>query len=296
MKARWNILIAVAVVIAVGVWASVFTVSERELAIKFRFGEILKADYKPGLHLKIPFVNNVRKFSRQILTYNSPTEEFLTSEKKNLEVDFFIKWRITDVGAFYRTTRGDEQSATARLREIIRADVKNEFAIRTVQDVVSAERSELMDRMLEDARAASRSLGIQVVDVRVKRIELPDNVSDSVFSRMRQERARVAAQFRAEGAEQSEEIRADADRQRTVLLAEANREAQRIRGDGDAQAAAIYGKAYGQDPEFYSFYRSLQAYRQSIGGQGDVLVLKPDSEFFHYLMNSAPETPASASR
>jgi len=262
---------------------SFFTVDERELAIKFRLGKIIQTEFEPGLHFKMPFINNVRKYPRQILTQTNPQELFLTFEKKNLFVDFFVKWRIIDVGAFYRATRGDEALAAQRLIEIVKDGVRSEFAKRTVPQVVTAERRELLDDMLASARKNARELGMEVVDVRVKRTEFPEQVSDSVFDRMRQERARTASELRAQGAEAAEQIRADADRQRTVTLAEAYREAEKVRGAGDAEAARIYAEAYRKDPEFFAFYRSIQAYRRSLGKENDLLVLDKDSEFFRYM-------------
>jgi membrane protease subunit HflC len=270
---------------------SVFTVDEREHAIKFRFQEIVKSDYEPGLHFKIPFVNVVEKYPDRILNYEQSEERFLTGEKKNLIVDYFVTWRITDPAQYYRSVRGEELFAEQRLSAIIKEGIKAEFGRRTVQEVVSAERSELMDQMLIEARQSAPELGIEVVDVRVKRIELSDEVSGSVFSRMQQERKRVAAQLRAEGSEESERIRSDADRQRTIILAEAYRDAERIRGEGDARAADTYATAYSQDPEFYKFYRSMQAYRTAIGREQDVLVLSPDSEFFQFLEEQFGATP-----
>jgi len=270
---------------------SVFTVDEREFAVKFRFGEIIKADYTPGLHFKIPFVNTIAKYPDRILNYEESEERFLTGEKKNLIVDYFITWRIIDPGQFFRSVRGDELFAEQRLSAIIREGIKAEFGRRTVQEVVSAERSEIMRAMLAQAGQRAPELGIEVVDVRVMRIELSNEVSGSVFSRMQQERARVAAQLRAEGSEESERIRSDADRQRTVILAEAYRDAEIIRGEGDARAAEIYATAYSQNPEFYSFYRSMQAYRAAIGRDQDVLVLSPDSEFFQFLQQRTGATP-----
>ena len=261
---------------------SVFVVDQREFAIRFRFGEIVDADYESGLHFKLPVVNNVEFFPKQILTINNPQEPFLTAEKKNLLVDFFVKWKISDVANYY-TTLGNETRAQQRLLEIIKDDIRAEFAKRTVPEVVSAERRELMFEMLSNARRAAAELGIDVVDVRVKRIEFRDEVSESVFQRMRQERARVASELRAEGAETAEQIRADADRQRTVILAEAYRDAEILRGEGDAKAAETYASAYNKDPEFYSFYRSINAYRNAFGDEGDLLVLDSDSDFFRYL-------------
>lgn len=263
---------------------SFFTVDERELAIKFRLGKIIQTEFEPGLHFKMPFINNVRKFPRQILTQTNPQELFLTFEKKNLFVDFFVKWRIIDVGAFYRATRGDEALAAQRLIEIVKDGVRSEFAKRTVPQVVTAERRELLDNMLASARKNARELGMEVVDVRVKRTEFPEQVSDSVFDRMRQERARTASELRAQGAEAAEQIRAEADRQRTVTLAEAYREAEKVRGAGDAEAARIYAEAYRQDPEFFAFYRSIQAYRGSLGKENDLLVLDKESDFFRFMV------------
>jgi membrane protease subunit HflC len=262
---------------------SVFTVDQRELAIKFRLGKIIQTEFEPGLHFKVPFINDVRKYPRQILTQTNPQELFLTFEKKNLFVDFFVKWRIIDIGAYYRATRGDELLAAQRLIEIVKDGVRSEFAKRTVPQVVTAERRELLDNMLSSARKNARTLGIEIVDVRVKRTEFPEQVSDSVFDRMRQERARTASELRAQGAEAAEQIRAEADRQRTVTLAEAYREAEKVRGSGDAEAAQIYAEAYRKDPEFFAFYRSIQAYRRSLGKQNDLLVLDKDSEFFRYM-------------
>lgn len=265
---------------------SLFTVDERELAIKFRFGEIVGSDFAPGLHFKFPFVNNVEKYPKRILTLSNPQELFLTFEKKNLYVDFFVKWRIVNIDNYYNATRGDELVAKQRLLEQVKDGIRSEFAKRTVPEVVTAERRELMADMMRGVRENAKTLGIEVVDVRVKRIEFSEEVSDSVFRRMRQERARVASELRAEGAEAAEQIRADAERKRTVLLAEAYRDAEITRGSGDAQASEIYAAAYTKNPEFYAFYRSISAYRRSLGNAGDLLVIAPDGEFFRYLNNS----------
>ena len=291
MSPRLNSILVIGAVAAIAVWLTVFTVDEREHVIKFTFGEIVKSDYQPGIHFKIPFVNNLARFPDLILTYEESQERFLTGEKKNLIVDYFITWRIADPAQYYRSVRGDESFATERLSAIIREGIKAEFSQRTVQEVVAAERSELMEQMLVQATQQAPALGLEVVDVRVMRIELSDEVSGSVFARMQQERGRVAAQLRAEGAEESERIRADADRQSTVILAEAYRDAERIRGEGDARAAEIYALAYTRDPEFYSFYRSMSAYRAAIGREQDVLVLSPDSEFFRFLQEQMGATP-----
>lgn len=278
------LLVLVALIVLVGA-TSVFVVSERDLAIRFRFGEIVQADYEPGLHFKVPFINTVRKFDRRILTLDNRPEEFLTAEKKNVIVDFFVKWRISDVTSFYRATGGGQEVvAEQRLLEIMKDGLRAEFARRTVQEVVSAERAEIMRIMANASREAAREFGITVVDVRVKRIDLPDEVSNSVYERMTQERARIAAQLRAEGAEAAERIRAEADRERTVILANAYRDAEIIRGQGDARAAEIYAEAYNRDPQFYAFHRSLEAYRRAMGEQ-DVFVIDPDSEFFRFFGN-----------
>jgi membrane protease subunit HflC len=264
-----------------------FTVRETELALKFRFGEIVRSDYEPGLHFLTPFVNNVVKFDKRILTEDYPAEQFLTSEGKILRINFFVKWRISDVSRYYQSTAGgSEEVANRRVGEIVKDGIKGVIARRTIQQVVAADRSEFLGEVLKISGANVNNLGIALVDVRVKTIELPEEVSESVFNRMRQDFARQAAQLRAEGSAVSERTRAEADRQRTEILADAYRQAEIIRGEGDAAAADIYAKAYGRNPEFYSFYRGLQAYRRSLGKQGDVLVLAPEGEFFKYLKES----------
>jgi modulator of FtsH protease HflC len=282
MKTQPIALVGAALVLLLGLM-SVFAVDERDLAVKFRFGEIVDTDFSPGLHMMIPFVNNIEKYPRQVLTLNNPQEQFLTAEKKNVLVDFFVKWRITEVGQYYRASGGNESLASQRLLEIMKDGIRGEFAKRTVPQVVAAERRELLDAMLSAAREEAASLGIEILDVRVKRIEFSDEVSDSVFNRMRQERARIASELRAQGAESAEQIRADADRQRTVILATAYREAEKLRGEGDASAAQIYANAYRKNPEFFAFYRSISAYRRSLGQPNDIMVLDGKSEFFRYL-------------
>jgi membrane protease subunit HflC len=261
-----------------------FTVRETELAMKFRFGEIVRSNYEPGLHFLTPFVNNVVKFDKRIMTEDYPAEQFLTSEGKILRINFFVKWRISDVSRYYQSTAGgSEEVANRRLGEIVKDGIKSVIARRTIQQVVAADRSEFLGEVLKIAGANVANLGIALVDVRVKTIELPEEVSESVFNRMRQDFARQAAQLRAEGSAVSERTRAEADRQRTEILAEAYRKAEIVRGEGDAAAADIYAKVYGRNPEFYSFYRGLQAYRRSLGKQGDILVIAPEGEFFKYL-------------
>jgi membrane protease subunit HflC len=270
---------AVAIVLAM----AAFTVRETELAIKFSFGKIVHADYSPGLHFMIPVVNNVRKFDKRIQSRTYPSEQFLTSEGKILRIDFYVKYRIADVEQFYKSTGGMEANGAERLGSIVKDGIKGVIARRTIQQVVAAERNEFTGEILKVAEPGTRGLGLQLIDVRVKKIDLPDEVSESVYSRMRQDFARQAKQLRAEGAENAEKLRAEADRERTEILAQANREAEIIRGTGDAEAAEIYAKAYSRNPEFYAFYRSLEAYRKSVGTQSDVLVISPDSEFFKYL-------------
>src|SRR6188474_2139856 len=263
--------------------ASMFQVKETELAIKFRLREIVATDFDPGLHFMIPWVESVQKFDRRVLTRTYPAEPFLTSEGKFLNVDFFVKWRVSDVARYYLATNGDEEAAAGRLAEIVKDGLKGVIAKRTIQQVVAAERAEFIGDILKFAGQSVGQLGLTLVDVRVKRIDLPDDVSASFYDRMRQNFAREASQLRAEGDEQAQRIRAEAERQRTELLAGGNRDAQVIRGEGEAQAAATYARAYQRYPEFYSLYRSLEAYRNSIGRPGDVLVIAPKGEFFKYL-------------
>jgi membrane protease subunit HflC len=266
--------------------AAMFQVKETELAIKFRLREIVGTDFEPGLHFMIPWINGVQKFDRRVLTRNYPAEPFLTSEGKFLNVDFYVKWRISDVQQYYLATNGDEEAAAGRLAEIVKDGLKGVIAKRTIQQVVAAERAEFIGDILEVAGQSVGQLGLTLVDVRVKRIDLPDDVSESFYGRMRQNFAREASQLRAEGDEQAQRIRAEAERERTELLAVGNRDAEVIRGEGDAKAAAIYARAYQRYPEFYSFHRSMQAYRNSIGKPSDVLVIAPEGEFFKYLKQS----------
>ena len=279
-KSVAGIVVAIAVVLG---YFSVFTVDETEKALKFRLGEILRADYEPGLHFKMPFVNNVRKFDARVQTLDAEPERYLTGELKNLIVDAFVKWRVSDVRTYYTTVGGDPTRANARLNENIKDSLRSEFGRRTIQDVVSGERDVIMDILSEEANVYAADLGIEVLDVRLKRVDLPPAVSESVFNRMVAERERVARDIRASGDEASERIRADADRQRTVLVAEARRDGEELRGEGDAEAAAIFARAAEQDREFFDFTRSLRAYDRAFRSDDDVLVLTPDSEFFRYL-------------
>jgi len=261
---------------------SVFVVNERELAVLFQFGAVQPRQFPPGLHFKWPFLQNVRKFDSRILTLDSQPERYLTSEKKDVFVDFFVKWRINSVTKFYTATSGDEAIAGQRLSPIVRQALGKAFNERTLKEVVSGARSDVAEIILKSTRGAVADLGIEIVDVRIKRIDLPDEVSESVYRRMRAERTKVANELRSQGTEQSETIRAEADRARQVNLAEAARDAATLRGEGEAEAAAIYAKAYERDPEFYGFYRSLEAYREAFRNKDGVLVLDPNSEFFKY--------------
>ncbi|HET7369487.1 MAG TPA: protease modulator HflC [Gammaproteobacteria bacterium] len=285
MSTKW---LATLVVIAVALFLlslSIFTVNPAQSAIMLRFGDIVKADFEPGIHFKTPFVNKVVRFDNRVLTLDSPPERFLTVNKKNLLVDYFAKWKITDPVTFYRATGGNENTARARLGEIVKNELRAEFGTRTVQQAVTGERSELMKELRVEANKSTDDFGVAIVDVRIKRIDLPTEVSGAVFDRMRSERAQVAQRYRAEGAKLAEQIRAEADKRRTIILAEAQQKAQEIRGQGDAAASAIYAAAYNLDPEFYTFYRSLRAYRESLDSDDSVLVLSPDSQFFQYLEN-----------
>jgi len=276
-----GIIILLGAVLVLGMF-SLFTVNEREKAILLRLGEIEKTEFEPGIHFKVPFINNVRKFDGRVLTMDAEPETFLTVEKKNVVVDAFVKWRIADESKFFTAMGGVESRTNTRLSQIVKDSLREEFARRTIQEVISGERAEIMDIATQTADVKSQEFGVKVIDVRIKRIDLKGEISDSVYDRMVAERARVAADFRAKGAEIAEKTRADADKQRTVLLAESYREAEQLRGQGDAMAADIYAKAYNQDSEFYSFYRSLLAYKESFKNKQDVMVIKPDTEFFRY--------------
>jgi membrane protease subunit HflC len=274
-------------VVVLVVWASVFTVDERQKAILFKFGEILKSDYEPGLHFKVPVINNVRKFDSRILTIDQKPERFLTAEKKDLIVDSFVKWRIVDVEQYFKTTTGDENQAGRLLYENINNGLRDEFGKRTVQEVIAGDRTEIMSIMTSEATEKAKQLGIEVIDVRIKKIDLPSRVSESVYRRMRAERERVARDFRSKGAEAAERIRADADRQRAVILAEAYRDSEITRGEGDAKATDIYAQAFGKDEDFFRFHRSLNAYKNNFSTSEDIILLEPDSEYFRFFSESS---------
>ncbi len=263
-----------------------FTVNERELAIKLQVGEVVESAYEPGIHFKIPIIQTVRKFPSRIMKIDDEPQRVFTLERTAMQVDYFVQWRIIDEVSFYTSTGGSQFIAMERLREIIKNSIVTEFGKRSVQEAISVERLELMSDMLASSAATAKGLGIELVDFRIKQVEFVEDVRNSVYDQMREERAQVAAEIRAEGRESAELIRSTAEKDRTVILASANRDGQIIRGAGDAKAAKTYADAYTQDPEFYAFYRSIDAYRNSVGLSGDILVLDPDNEFFRYLNSS----------
>jgi membrane protease subunit HflC len=287
MKKSSIFISALSLITVIIISQSIFVVSEIERAVKLRFGEIVQFDLEPGLHFKWPIVNSVRYFDSRILTLDAQPQRYLTSEKKALMVDSFIKWRIKDVAKYFTTTGGDEERAKRLLSQRVDTGLRNEFGTRTVKEVVSGERDQLMNSLTSMLDGiAQEELGVEVIDLRVKRIDLPLEVSDSVYNRMRTERERLARELRAQGNEVAEKIRATADKDKTIILADAYREAEETRGNGDAKATATYAEAYSKDPEFYDFTRSLKAYQATFQSKGDILLIDPDSDFFKYLDNS----------
>ncbi|MDG2395748.1 protease modulator HflC [Candidatus Thioglobus sp.] len=279
MKKMGLIIIAVAFFV---LSSALYTVNETQTAIKLRLGEIVSVDKEPGLKFKMPFVNNVVKFDDRVQTLDAPSERFLTGEKKNVIVDSYVKWRINNAEQFYKSTGGNLARTSNRLAQIIKTGLKSEFSKRTIADVVSGERSEIMANIVKLAKKDISEFGIEIVDVRIKRIDLSQEVSDSVYARMQAERHRVAKDFRSKGAEEAEIIRAAADKERTIILADAYRDSEIIRGEGDAMSASNYAQAYSLNTDFYSFYRSLESYKKSFANQSDVLVLNPNTEFFRH--------------
>jgi membrane protease subunit HflC len=291
MQRHLGAILAGLVVLLIIASLALFVVDQRQNVIVFRLGEVVRIVKEPGLYGKIPLLDNIRYFDTRILTIDTAEpERFLTSEKKNVLVDLFVKWRITDVRNYYVSVGGDEARARTRLLQTINDSLRAEFGNRTVHEVVSGERDKIIELMRQRANEDAQKIGVQVLDVRMKRVDLPQEVSESVYRRMEAERKRVANELRSTGAAESEKIRADADRQREVILAQAYRDAQRIKGDGDAKATAIYAGAYQSNAEFYSFYRSIEAYKQSFKSKSDVLVLEPSSEFFKYLRSGSGKT------
>jgi len=285
------IILILIVILGVLGLSSLFVVNETEYALKFQLGRIIKSDYTPGLHVKMPFVNNVRKYDNRLLTLDTNAEQMLTSEQKFVAVDSFVKWRIIDVERFYTSTQGNERVALNRLDSIVKDRIRNQIASRTLVQVISEQRVTTMLDIAREANVASAELGIEVVDVRIKAIELPDDVRESVFRRMAADRQKEANLYRFEGRESAERISAGADREVQVILAEAQRDGQTLRGEGDARSTEIYANAYGADPEFYAFYRSLQAYGNAFGGSNDVMVLDPSSSFFKYFGSDKADQP-----
>ena len=288
---KLNIFLTIILILTVAVATqSLYVVNETERAVKLRFGEIVQFDVSPGLHFKWPILNTVRKFDARILTLDAPPQRYLTSEKKALMVDSFVKWRVKDVAKFYTTSGGDEDRLNRLLAQRVDTGLRNEFGVRTVKEVVSGERDQLMTTLSNNLdRVAQSELGVEIIDLRVKKIDLPQEVSESVYNRMRTERERLARELRAEGTEIAVEIRAKADKERTIILADAYKIAEETRGDGDAIATATYAEAYSKDPEFYDFTRSLKAYQATFENKGDILLINPDSDFFKYLDKSSQE-------
>lgn len=280
-----KIMFAMVLVLIVGIigFNSLFIVNQWETALKLRLGEIIDADYKPGLHFKLPIVNNVVKFDSRIQTLDTRPERFITAEKKFVIVDSYAKWRISDVAQFYRSTGGSSANTSRLLSERINTALRDEFGVRTIQEVISGDRREIMQLLSRNADEQASALGVEIVDVRVKKIDFPPEVSSSIFDRMRTERERVARELRAQGAEEAQKIRADAERQRTEILADSYRDAEIIRGEGDAQAADTYARAFQSNADFYAFWRSLTAYRDIFANGSDMMVLEPDSEFFRFM-------------
>ncbi len=289
MQGKAPIFAGIALTALIVASMTLFTVDQRQYAIVLQLGEIKDVIKEPGLRFKWPLIQNVRYFERRIMTFDSPEpERFITSEKKNVLVDAFVKWRIVDPRLYYVSVAGDEARATIRLAQTVNAGLREEFGKRTVHEVVSGQREDIMEQMRSKADADTRKIGVQVIDVRLKRVDLPTEVSESVYRRMEAERKRVANELRSQGAAEAERIRADADRQREIIVAEAYRDAQKLKGEGDAKATAVYANAFGRSPEFYAFYRSLEAYRQSFRSKNDVMVVEPSADFFKYLKSPGP--------
>lgn len=288
MSNKSILVLAIIAVVLIALSKTLYIVKETERAVLLQFGRMIDADIKPGLHIKSPFINEVRKFDARILTVDAPPEEFLNAEKKAMVVDSFAKWRIIDVSKYYTSTNGEELRAARLIAQRVNEGLRNQFGKRTLHEVVSGERDLLMSELVDTLNSMIQDeMGVEIIDVRVKRIDLPDSVSGAVFDRMRTGREREAREHRSEGKERAEVIRADADRRRTVMAAEAYRDSEKIRGEGDAVASSTYANAYNKDPEFYSFVRSLAAYKSSFQNKGDILLVDPKGDFFKYLNSSS---------
>ncbi len=266
-----------------------FVVREQDMALRVQLSKIVRSDYKPGLHWKIPFVDDVVKFDRRVLTRKFDGEQFLTRESQGLTIDYYIKWRINEASQYYQSTGGDESRASSLVGDKIQDGIKNAIARRTLKEIVISDRQEITGDFIEDVGKSMADIGVQLVDVRLQRIDLQEEVATSVYESMKRTFEGIARMQRGEGDKQAQIVRAEADRKRTELIAKSLSDAQKIRGEGDASAAAIYAQAYNRNPEFYAFWRSLQAYRNALGREGDVMVVSPDSEFFQYLQNPAPQ-------
>jgi modulator of FtsH protease HflC len=290
MNAPFKVLAPLGLIaLAFLVYAFTFTVTQWEMAIKLRLGEIVQTDYEPGLHFKIPGLNTVLIFDRRIQTLDARPQRFLTLEKKDVIVDSYAKWRISNAAQYFRSTGGNSARTAQLLSDRINTSLRDEFGRRTIQEVISEDRQEIMTTLTKAIDAKADDLGVEVIDVRVKKIDLPPEVSESVYSRMRAERERTARDLRAKGGEAAERIQADADRQRTVILADAYKKSEELRGLGDAKASETYATAYSQDAQFFAFYRSLNAYRKAFGDGGDMMVLQPDSEFLRFFKTQSPK-------
>ncbi|MGI9310565.1 MAG: protease modulator HflC [bacterium] len=290
MKGKTTVFLIIVAIAAALLSASVFFIDERQKAIVFKFGEIVRSDLGAGLHFKIPFINNVQFFDARVQTMDADPELYLTGEKKNLVVDSFVKWRIRDVHQYYTRLQGRKANARSRLSQRVNDSLRQEFGQRTVQEVISGDRRKIMDVVRQAMDADAAALGIEIIDVRLKRVDLDPAISERVYDRMNAERERVAKELRAQGEEEAEKIRAAADRKRQVMLANAERDGQHLRGEGDAVATDIYARAFGKDREFYNLYRSLNAYKQTFNSKDNLLVLDPSAEFFNYFKNATPES------
>ena len=288
MKGKSIVLLAFVAIVAAVAISAVFFVDERKKAIVFKFGEIVRSDLAPGLHFKIPFINRVEYFDARVQTMDADPELYLTGEKKNLVVDSFVKWRIRDVDQYYTRLQGRKSNARSRLSQRVNDSLRQEFGRRTVQEVISGDRQKIMDLVRQSMDEDAASLGIEIIDVRLKRVDLDPAISERVYDRMNAERERVAKELRAQGEEEAEKIRAEADRQRQIMLAEAERDGQQLRGEGDAVATDIYARAFGKNREFYNLYRSLNAYKQTFDGKNNLMVLDPSADFFRYFKQSQP--------
>lgn len=278
-------LAGIVLLVAITVHSALYTVDQREKVIVVRFGQVLRYDDGPGLHVKAPFLDETKYFDSRLLTLDAEPQRFLTVEKKYLVVDSFVKWRIDDALKYYLTVGGQESEAERRLEQVVDSSLRDEFGKRTMRDAISTDRRQIMDILTANADREARKFGIVVADVRIRRVDLPNEISQKVYQRMRAERSRIANQLRAEGAEAAEKIRADSERQREVLLADAYGKAERVRGEGDAKATDLYSKAYGRAPGFFSFYRSLNAYKESFRKKDDIMIVDPSSDFFKYMKN-----------